>query len=64
MVFAFIITGYGWCSGMITFYDNTQGGGYVVCNNKGLGGDNPTMYLLQYVNGSVTLGYPWTNPNP
>lgn len=63
MIFAFVITGYGWVNGMMTFYDNTQGGGYVVANNKGKGGNKPCMYSLQYVNGTVTMGYPWEDPN-
>ena len=63
MIYSAVITGYGWISGMMTFYDNSQGGGYVIANNKGKGGDNPVLYSVQYVNGTVTLGYPWVDPN-
>lgn len=53
----FIITGYGFCHFTISFSDDGQGGGYVVCNNKGSGGNTPEMYKVQYVNGVVSLGY-------
>lgn len=53
----FIITGYGFISFSLSFSDNGQGGGYVVANNKGTGGNTPALYIIQYVNGVVTLGY-------
>lgn len=53
----FIITGYGFVHFSLSFSDDGQGGGYVVANNKGTGGNTPAMYIVQYVNGTVTLGY-------
>lgn len=63
MIFSFVITGYGWVSGMMSFHGGTQGGGYAIANNKGKGGNKPALYSLQYVNGTVTMGYPWEDPN-
>ena len=59
----FIITGYGFCTFQIAFAEANQGGGWIVCNNKGTGGDKPQIYCVQYTNGTVTLGFPWTDPN-
>ena len=53
----FIITGYGFVHFSLSFSDDGQGGGYVVANNKGTGSNTPAMYIVQYVNGTVTLGY-------
>lgn len=53
----FVITGYGFVSFSLSFSDDGQGGGYVVANNKGTGGNTPVMYMVQYVNGTVSLGY-------
>lgn len=57
MMGGFIITGYGFVHFSLSFSDDGQGGGYVVANNKGTGGNTPAMYIIQYVNGVVTLGY-------
>lgn len=54
----FIITGYGFVSFSMSFSDDNQGGGYIVANNKGTGGNTPIMYIFQYTNGTITLGYP------
>ena len=62
MLFAFVISGYGWVEGVITFYDANQGGGYVICNGKGKNG-TPQLYTFMYVNGTITLGFPWDDPN-
>lgn len=53
----FVITEYGFVSFSLSFSDDGQGGGYVVANNKGTGGNTPVMYMVQYVNGTVSLGY-------
>lgn len=57
MMGGFIITGYGFVHFSLSFSDDGQGGGYVVANNKGTGGNTPALYIIQYVNGVVTLGY-------
>lgn len=57
MMGGFIITGYGFVHFSLSFSDDGQGGGYVVANNKGTGGNIPVMYIVQYVNGTVSLGY-------
>lgn len=50
MSFGFVLTGSGWYEGMMSFYDNNQGGGFVVMN-----GGTPRLWAISYQNGTVSV---------
>jgi hypothetical protein len=50
MMFAFVITGLGWFECNLTFYNSTQGGGFLVFN-----GGTPRLWAVSYQNGTVSL---------
>ena len=48
MAFGFVLTGSGWYEGFLSFYDNNQGGGFLVMN-----GGTPRLWAVSYQNGTV-----------
>lgn len=50
LIFKFIINGDAWYEGTITFYDNTQGGGYLIRNST-----TPKLYAIAIQNDTVYL---------
>lgn len=49
MVYGIVIQALGWFTGMMTFYQNTQGGGYLLQMSTG------RFWSVTYVNGTITL---------
>lgn len=50
LIFKFIINGDAWYEGTITFYDNTQGGGYLIRNST-----TPKLYAIAIQNDTAYL---------
>ena len=50
LIFKFIINGDSWYEGTISFYDNTQGGGYLIRNST-----TPKLYAIAIQNDTVYL---------
>lgn len=50
MAFGFVLMGSGWYEGMLSFYDDNQGGGYLIMN-----GGTPRLWAVSYQNGNVYI---------
>lgn len=50
MAFGFVLTGSGWYEGFLSFYDDNQGGGFLVMN-----GGTPRLWAVSYQNGTVNV---------